>query len=410
MQFKRNIEASLKTALARSPVVLLNGARQVGKTTLALKCAEEKGFSYLTLDDETVYLAAKSDPIGFIAQLQKPVIIDEIQRVPELFLAIKIDVDKHRIPGRYLLTGSANPLLIPRLGDSLAGRIEIIELMPLSQGELIGITETFIDNAFDPEKIFKKPQKTLSKEELYQAVLVGGYPQVQHTSEEDCAAWMHAYMNLILQRDIKDLAQIEKLTELPSLLRILSVRAANLLNVAEISRECKMVATTVHRYLALLQTIFLVTLSQSWHTNMILRYVKSPKLFLVDSGLLAYLLGIDIQQAHTNNVLMGKVIENFIVTELMKQIGWSKIRPSLFHFRTAEGKEVDIILESRAGKLVGIEIKSSNKLTQHDFKGLKFLQERSPEKFVKGIVLYTGSEVVPFGNNLFALPINCLWQ
>lgn len=410
MYFKRNCKPMLQQALKRSPVVLITGARQVGKTTLAKECAEEHEYTYLTLDDETVYLAAKSDPTGFITQLKKPVIIDEIQRVPELFLAIKIDVDKQRVPGAYLLTGSANPLLIPRLGDSLAGRMEIIELMPLSQGELLGITETFIDTTFSTTELFNAPKNIFTKDDLYNSVLTGGYPLVQNKSEEDRIAWMHAYMNLILQRDIKDLAQIEKLTELPNLLRILAARASNLLNVAEVSRESKMVTTTVHRYMALLETIFLITLRQPWHSNIILRYVKAPKLFLVDTGLLSYLLGIDMERAHADSGQMGKVIENFIVTELLKQITWSKTKPSLYHFRTAEGKEVDIILENRAGQLVGIEIKSASKVTQDDFKGLKFLQEKSPNKFLKGIVLYGGTEVVPFGNNLFALPINSLWQ
>jgi predicted AAA+ superfamily ATPase len=410
MHFKRNCKPLLQKALERSPIVLITGARQVGKTTLARECAKERDFTYLTLDDETVYLAAKSDPNSFIAQLQKPVIIDEIQRVLELFLAIKIDVDKHQAPGRYLLTGSANPLLIPRLGDSLAGRMEIIELMPLSQGELIGITETFIDTAFNKEALFNRPKHALTKAELYHAVLTGGYPRIQNQNEEDGIAWMHNYMNLILQRDIKDLAQIEKLTELPNLLRILSARASNLLNIAEISRECKMVTTTVHRYMALLETIFLITLSKPWHSNIILRYVKSPKLLLVDTGLLAYLLGIDQNRALTESTQMGKVIENFITMELLKQITWSKTKPSLFHFRTADGKEVDIVLENRAGQLVAIEIKSASKVSPDDFKGLTFLQEKFPDKFIKGIVLYSGSEVVPFGNNLFALPINTLWQ
>lgn len=287
--------------------------------------------------------------------------------------------------------------------------MEIIELMPLSQGELTGITETFIDNAFNPSVTFTTPKKPLSTDELYHAILKGGYPLVQNKNEED-SAWMHSYMNLILQRDIKDLAQIEKITELPNLLRILAARTSNLLNTAEVSRECKMVTTTTHRYLALLETIFLISLAQPWHSNLILRYVKSPKLFLLDTGLLTYLLGIDMQRALADSGQMGKVLENFIVSELYKQRTWSKTQPSLYHFRTAEGKEVDIILENRADELVAIEVKSSTKLSQDDFKGLKFMQEKFPGKFLKGIVLYGGSEVVPFGKNLFALPIHSLWQ
>ena len=229
--FQRNITPILKKALARSPVVLLNGARQVGKSTLALEHLNDSGFHYITFDDEMVYLAAKSNPAEFIINIQKPVIIDEVQRVPEIFLAIKIDVDKHRIPGRYLLTGSANPLLIPRLGDSLAGRMEVIDLMPLSQGELLGIKETFVDLLFSTTPL-TSPKQTLSRELLYEKIIVGGYPPVQNVDPETQEAWMRSYLNLILQKDIKDLAQIEKLAELPNLLKILSYRASNLLNVS----------------------------------------------------------------------------------------------------------------------------------------------------------------------------------
>lgn len=407
--FTRNIKPILQKALKRSPIVLLNGARQVGKSTLALEFLKEGDFHYITFDDETVYLAAKSDPAGFIENFAKPVIIDEVQRVPEIFLPIKVDVDNNRVPGRYLLTVSANPLLIPRLGDSLAGRMEVVDLMPLSQGELLGITEAFIDTAFS-DKSFKCPKEGLSKNELYHKILVGGYPSVQSKDEEEIEAWMRAYINLLLQKDIKDLAQIEKATELPNLLKILAFRASNLLNVSEVSRECKMVATTVHRYIALLETIFIISLQCSWHTNLGLRFIKSPKVFLIDSGLLTYLLGINMERAFVDSVQMGKALENFIVGELKKQATWSKTRPELYHFRTFEGKEVDIVLENRAGQIVGIEIISSATLNPSAFRGLKFLQEKVPDKFIKGIVFYGGSKCVPFGNNMFALPINALWE
>lgn len=407
--FKRHIKPSLIKALERSPVVLLNGARQVGKSTLVKELIKEKGYTYLTFDDETVYLAAKNDPESFINNLQKPVIIDEVQRVPEIFLNIKIDVDNHRIAGSYLLTGSANPLLIPNLGDSLAGRMEIIDLMPLSQGEIEGTVDIFIDTAFN-SKSFKQPQETISKKELYQKIIIGGYPSVQGKDEETREAWMRSYINLLLQRDIKDLAQIEKIIELPNLLKILAYRASNLLNVSEVSRECKMVAQTVHRYVALLETIFIITLQQSWHTNFALRYIKSPKIYLVDSGLLSYLLGMNVERSSNELITMGKIVENFVLNELKKQATWSKTRPDIYHFRTTSGIEIDIILENRQGQIIGIEVKSAERVTADDFKGLKHLQEKTDKKLLKGIVFYCGSQVVPFGKDLWALPINCLWQ
>lgn len=408
--FKRHIKPYLAKALERSPVVLLNGARQVGKSTLVKEFQKEKDYTYLTFDDETVYIAAKNDPTGFINSLQKPVIIDEVQRVPEIFLPIKIDVDNNRVAGRYLLTGSANPLLIPHLGDSLAGRMEIVDLMPLSQGEITGTIESWIDTAFS-SKSFMQPQEIMSKKTLYQKIITGGYPSsVLASNDENRDAWMRSYINLLLQRDIKDLAQIEKITELPNLLKILAHRASNLLNVAEISRECKMVAQTVHRYIALLQTIFIITLQQSWHSNLSLRYIKSPKVYLVDSGLLSYLLGINLERSFTEQVAMGKVLENFMLNELKKQATWSKTGPDGYHFRTTSGTEVDILLENRQGEIVGIEVKSAEKISPDDFKGLKLLAQNMDQKFIKGIVFYCGSQVVPFGDKLWALPITCLWQ
>ena len=407
--FNRNIIQTLEKALKRSRVVLLNGARQVGKTTLVEKLLKNKNYTYLTFDDELTYLAAKNNISGFLSGIKKPVILDEVQRVPEIFLAIKRDVDQNPIPGRYLLTGSANPLLIPRLGDSLAGRMEVIDLMPLSQGEIHNKKELFIDavfNKFSP----KTPTSILSKKDLYKKIIRGGYPSVQHLDEEDCAAWMRSYINLLLQKDIKDLAQIEKLTEMPNLLRILASRASNLLNVAEVSRESKLAIKTVHRYIALLETIFLLNIQLPWSTNITQRFIKSPKSYLVDSGLLSYLLDTNLEKALTNSTHMGKIVENFVVGELKKQATWNKTIIDMYHFRTVNGEEIDIILEDRSGNVVGIEIKSSETVGPKDFKGLRYLKEKIKEKFLMGIVLYTGSQYMPFDDKLYTLPINSLWD
>ena len=406
--YKRTIKPYIEKALSRSPVVLINGARQVGKTTIALELLKEKSYTYITFDDELAYLSAKENPSGFIKNIQKPVILDEVQRIPEIFLAIKRDVDTNRIPGRYLLTGSANPLLIPRLGDSLAGRMEVIDVMPLSQGELKGHEEKFIDTIFSDEEL--KTPKTESKEDIYKRILVGGYPLVQQVDEETREAWMRSYLNLILQRDIKDLAQIEKITEIPNLLRLLAARAGGLLNVAQLSRESNMVNKTLHRYLALLETIFLISLQLPWHSNLTLRFIKSPKLYLVDSGLLTYLIDMNLERALKDSPHMGRIIENFVVSELQKQRTWSKTKVQIYHFRTTDGIEVDCILENKAGELVGIEIKKSERVTPQDFKGLRYLQEKTSGKFKKGIIFYLGSNIVPFGDNVFAVPMHTLWS
>lgn len=407
--FKRYIKPLLTKALKRSPVVLLNGARQIGKTTLALEFMKENNYTYVTFDDEITYLAAKSNSTDFLSTINKPLIIDEVQRVPEIFLAIKRDVDNNRVAGRYLLTGSANPLLIPRLGDSLAGRMEVINLMPLSQGEIYNHEEQFIDTIFGKKQL-KSPQKSLTKKALYTRVIMGGYPSVQNLTVEDQEAWMRNYLNLILQRDIKDLAQIEKITELPNLLKILAVRASNLLNVAEVARDSKISAKTVHRYIALLETIFMVNLKQTWSNNATSRITKAPKLYLVDSGLLAYLLDVSLEKLLDDNLHTGKIMENFVMNELQKQSTWSKLHVQMYHFRTSSGEEVDIVLEDRSGNIVGIEIKNSTTVNPSDFKGLRYLREKAKDNFIKGIVLYTGSQYIPFEKNLFALPINALWE
>jgi predicted AAA+ superfamily ATPase len=320
-----------------------------------------------------------------------------------------MDVDKNRNPGRYLLTGSANPLLIPRLGDSLAGRMEIIDLMPLSQGEIGNKKEDCIHALFS-EQAFKSPSEIVSKHNLYERIVIGGYPSVQNKDLETRQAWMRNYLNLLLARDIKDLANIEKLSEIPNLLKVIAHRASNLLNIAEIARDIKLVGKTVQRYTALLQTIFLIDLLLPWSNNLALRFIKSPKVYLVDTGLLSYLLNVGMERVLKNDSELGKILENFVVGELQKQATWSKTSVDLYHFRTSGGEEVDIILENRSGDIVGIEIKNSSKVTHGDFKGLVYLQEKVKSKFVKGIVFYTGSQVVPFGEGLYAMPINSLWE
>jgi len=406
--FKRSLGFKVKKAIARSPVVLLTGARQSGKTTLIKEIGQEQGYSYVSFDDMRHLSAAKNDPIGFLAGLSKPIILDEVQRMPELFLAIKQDVDENRIAGRYLLTGSANPLLIPKLGDSLAGRMEILELFPLSAGEIEDRQENCIEWLFSNE--VPKAVIPITKDALYQKILTGGYPSVQGLNSEDRDAWFASYITTILHRDVQDLAQIAGLTELPRLLQLLATRVGNLLNVADISRTSGIATTTLHRYLALLQTVFLVNLQQPWSSNLGKRLIKAPKMYLVDTGLLSFLLDVSAARAELNPQLMGAIVENFVHAELLKQATWNTVRLHQYHMRTQTGIEIDIVLENTAGKLVGIEIKNSQTVSASDFKGLSYLQQEAKTAFHRGIVLYTGSEIVPFGPQLYALPMCALWQ
>ncbi len=405
--FKRNIRSKLEKGLQRSPVILLTGARQTGKTTLMKQIGKEQEYHYVTFDDIRFLSAAQTDPIGFIEGLKKPVILDEVQRVPEIFLTIKHDVDENRHPGRYALTGSANPMLIPRLGDSLAGRMEIFNLFPLSQGELLGRHELFIDTIFNQQ--IPNVSEKLVKSDLYTKMNIGGYPMVQDIDAIARESWFNSYITTLLQRDVKDIANIVGLSELPMLLKLLATRAGNLLNVAELSRTSGISMTTLHRYLTILQALFLLDFQLPWSSNLGKRLVKAPKINLVDGGILSFLLGIDITSERLDGRILGPIVENFVVSELHKQITWSQTRVKLFHSRTVTGIEVDVLLEDAAGRIVCIEIKNSSTVTAQDFKGLKYMEELVGNKFVQGIVLYMGEQHVPFGSRMHALPMNVLW-
>lgn len=400
--FKRNLSEKLAKALKRSPVVLLMGPRQSGKTTLMKEIC--KGYNYISFDDLRFLNAAKLDPMGFIKNLEKPVILDEVQRVPEIFLTIKQEVDNNRVSGQFALTGSAHPLLIPKLGDSLAGRMEILKLYPLSQGEINGIKENFIDASFLDLKISNlNPIKN-----LYNKILVGGYPTVQDIDQEDRDAWFESYVTTMLERDIKEISQISDIGDLHLLLSLLATRTSNLINISELSRASGIPHTTLSRYLDLLEIIFFISFQPAWSSNLTKRLVKSPKLLLVDSGLLCFLLGTNLSTK--NHPILGQILENFVVNELKKQATWNQTRIKMFHFRSTSGTEVDIILEDYAGNLVGIEIKNSATVGPKDFKGLRALKDSVKNKLLKGFVIYTGDQIIPAGDNLFALPIYTLWK
>ena len=407
---QRWLEPLILESLQDTPVVLLNGARQVGKSTLVQSISKKTGASYVTLDDATVLAAASSDPESFITGLPNPVILDEVQRVPEIFLAIKAAVDRDRSAGRFLLTGSANVLMLPRLADSLAGRMDILTLWPLSHGEIEGTRETFIDQAFgETFKIDKVPR--LSFDDAVERMLAGGYPEaIERQTPRRRTAWFRAYITTILQRDVQDLANIEGLNELPRLLNLLATRSATLLNYAAIARDAGLPQTTLKRYLSLLRATFLMHELPAFSVNLGKRLVKSPKVFLNDSGLAASLISVDAARLKEDRQLFGQLLESWVITELAKQSTWSLVQPKLFHYRTQTGSEVDIILEDAAGRLVGIEVKASSTATAKDFRGLKTLAEDLPKRFHRGFVVYMGEQHVQFGEGVYAVPIGNLWN
>ncbi len=407
--YTRNIEPELREALADTPVILLNGARQTGKSTLVTRLAEQMRASYATLDDATTLAAATSDPIGFLKGLGQTVAIDEAQKAPALFPAIKMLVDADRRPGRFLLTGSADVQMLPKVSESLAGRMQIITLWPLSQGELFGRKEHFID------RVFKSEMPRLieaDSNDLMACVSKGGYPEaVQRAEGKRRDAWYGAYITAILQRDVRDLANIEGLTEMPRLLSLLATRVGGLLNMSELSRTSGIPHTTLKRYLALLEASFLMQPLPAWHTHLGKRLVKSAKIHLVDTGLAAHLSGHPRSRLATDPTFFGHLLESFVVGELRKQATWSETRVGIYHYRTATGQEVDVVLENgAAGSLVGIEVKASATVTKKDFSGLHTLAEDAGDRFKQGVILYTGEQTVSFGKNMVAFPISSLWR
>lgn len=407
----RHLFPLLQEALTDTPVVVLNGARQTGKSTLAQKMSTAGERRYLTLDDPTVLAAATSDPAGFIDGLQGPVILDEIQRAPDLFLAIKAAVDRQRAPGRFLLTGSANIMLLPRIADSLAGRMEILSLWPLSCAEQQDMPlPNRADWLFNGE-LACSMEDTNPRASLTRYLLQGGYPEVTtRSSEHRRAAWFDSYLQAILQRDVRELANLEQLTEMPHLLQLLATRSGSLLNFAELSRASGLPQTTLKRYFALLETLFLVHRLPSWERNPGKRMVKAPKVFLPDSGILSHLMGLTEESLGAMPGLPGGVVETFVLGELLKHLAFSRQRLTLWHYRTHSNMEVDFILENPAGRITGIEVKASLTVDSKDFKGLRHLQETEPRIFQRGIVLYGGRDFVSFGPNLHAVPLAMWWS
>ena len=409
----RNALPGLRAALADTPVVLLHGARQTGKTTLTRAiAAEQPERRYLTLDDTTVLAAALANPAGLIAGLDGPVVIDEVQRAPGLFLAIKAEVDRKRTPGRYLLTGSANVLLVPKVSESLAGRVELITLWPLSQAEIEGRAEHFVDAAFGVNMPVLGAFATKKPEiDIIARIVRGGYPEpLTRPAGSRQSAWFASYLTTILQRDVRDLANIDGLADFPKLLGLIASRTSGLLNFSDLSRSLSMPQSTLKRYFALLEATFLVVTLPAWSNNQGLRLAKAPKVMLADTGLACHVLGTDAARLKVDGSARDALLENFIAMELNKQIGWSNTRPKLYHFRTTAGREVDLVLEDAAGRVVGIEIKASTSVNSGAFAGLRVLREAAGSKFVRGIVLHDGAETVPFEKDLAAVPLAAVWQ
>jgi len=327
-----------------------------------------------------------------------------VQRVPELLLSIKEDVDRNRQPGRYILTGSSDVLTIPAVSDSLAGRIELLTLWPLSVGEILGNGDNIVDLLFDRE--FPGRLRASSEFDFEGSIVSGGFPEpVKRASHRRRLAWFESYVTTILDRDIRNISQIQDLASVPKLLKLLAGRVGTLHNQSEISRSSGIPNSTLVRYITLLKSTFLIQELPAWSANLGKRLVKSPKLYMVDTGLACHLIDIGKDGLKKAGEVAGRIFENFVVLELFKYASWSDEPVRLYHFRSQSGKEVDIIIEDRKGNIVGVEVKLSATPSKHDFSGLKVLRDHLGEKFIRGIVIFTGDEIVPFDDNLHAIPV-----
>jgi len=407
----RHASDAVEVALTDTPIVVIQGARQVGKSTLAADVGRDRG-RFVTLDDPAELAAAAADPTSYVDQLTGGcLVIDEVQRVPDLVLAVKASVDRNRRPGRFLLTGSANLLRLATTHDSLAGRAESVELYGFSQGELEGHRERFIDRLMDGDLLLGHSGQ-LSRADYLERVCAGGYPEALARDGARRTRWFDEYVLRITERDAPELSNLRRLQELPQLLRSIAAHNASEVATATLARGLHLHETTVPEYLALLETIYLVRRVPAWSNNLSRRITRRPKIALVDCGLAARLVNVDATglAADMNPSPAGMLTEGFVLSELRKQLAWSETVPAMFHFRDRNGPEVDVILESSDGRVVGVEVKASATLGRADFRWLELLRDKLGRRFVGGVVLYLGNSPHAWGDRLAGLPLSALWR
>jgi predicted AAA+ superfamily ATPase len=410
--FERFARGRVALALTDTPVVMVIGPRQCGKTTLVRQFVDQQR-EYVTLDDDTVLEAARGDPTGFVRGFDLAA-IDEVQRATELLRAIKRSVDGDRRAGRFLLTGSANILTLPQVSESLAGRMEVVNLLPISRAEMAdkkpaGKKPAFLETAFAGKMV--KPGRAVIGDELVHAVLVGGYPEMlRRENARRRQTWARNYVRAIVERDVRDIAEIEKLDRLPRLLQVLAHHSGQLANFTQIGGQLGIDDKTTQKYTGILEQLFLVYRLSPWSRNQLTRLIKTPKLHFLDSGLLAALLGLTAERIAKDRSTFGALLETFVFSEVMKQTTWCDEAYTLHHYRDKDQDEVDFIVEDERGAMVGIEVKASATVHASDFKGIRKLLNICGDDLRLGVVLYDGTKIVPFGERLFAAPLSCLWS
>lgn len=407
--YPRFVEPRLVEALADTPVVLVHGPRQCGKTTLAQLVGEKHGYRYFSFDDSALLSAAHADPTGFVDDLPERAILDEVQRVPDIFTSLKRTIDRRRKPGRFLLTGSSNILLLPTLSDSLAGRMEILRLHPLSQCELAKKKATFLNRLFSAS--FGINQYERLHRELTHRVVAGGYPAaLLRSTDRRRSRWYRDYIQTLIQRDVRDISRIHQLDALPRLLSLAAENSAQLFNVSNLAAPFQARRMTIRSYITLLEQIFLLELLPPWHSNRVRRLIKTPKLHMGDTGLACAMMGVNADGLKSDRAMFGHLVETFVYQEVKRQASGHEETFRFYHFRDKDKVEVDMVIERGVRKIAGIEVKAGATVRSKDFRGLRKLQSGTGNRFVCGVVFYDGETSVGFGDNLFALPIRSLWE
>ena len=406
--FPRHAEQLVLEALTDTRVVLVGGARQVGKSTLVRSIAAgPHPAEELSLDSRPTREAAVADPEGFLAGLHGPVFIDEIQRAPDLLLAIKDAVDRDLTPGRFLLTGSAN---LSASGESRTlsrGAWRRFRCGHWLKARSMGRARTSSMRCSRSSPRIS-PERRVGRRAFVHAVAAGGYPEARIREGRRRARWFASYIDTTIQRDLRELSDARKLQEIPRLLRLLASQAANLLSYRAVAAKLDLTHDTVREYIGLLQTVFLVRLLPAWRPGIGAREAQAPKAYLVDSGLLAYLLGADEHRIAADDQVTGKALENFAVIEVLKHADWANIDTGAYHYRRRD-EEIDLVLESRAGDIVAIEVKAAASIGRKDLRAMERLRDARGESFKAGVVLYAGAQTIPLGKRLWAVPVSGLW-
>lgn len=404
----RGISASVVEAMSSARVVAVLGARQSGKSTLVRHLAEHGlAADYLTLDDASVRSLALDDPTGLVAGLGRRAVIDEVQRAPELLLAIKARVDRDDSKGQFLLTGSANLRRIPTVADALPGRIDYMTLWPFTQGELQGRPESFLSRVFNGE-IPLLADQPVGRGCYLDILLRGGFPEARQRSGTARRRFFESYVSSIVGREIVETSRVHDPGAVGSLLSLIAARSGSLARYDTLGRELGVDGKTAKGYVDVLERLYLVRVRRPWHFNLGQRQVKAPKLYIADSGLLAALAGLDAPAVDADDRLAGALYETFVATELERQASWSPEPLSFWHYRAGD-REVDVVVERPNGEVVGIEVKAGATVRSRDLRGLKQMRERAGGRLIAGVVLYSGERTLALGEDLWAVPLGALW-